>query len=104
MQNTTGGEMNYRAASELLEFINIAPTPFHTVSALKTMLQNAGAQEIALTEIKAPLQAEKLYYTVFGDVCLAAFIPGKNLENGVRIGAAHLDYPVLKIKSAAPSK
>ena len=104
MPNTTGGETKNNAATELLEFINTAPTPFHTVAALKTMLQNAGAQEIALSDIKAPLDAEKLYYTVFGDACLAAFIPGKSLENGVRIGAAHLDYPVLKIKSAAPSK
>lgn len=104
MQNTPGGETKNNAAYELLNFINSAPTPFHAVSALRTMLENAGAQEIALTEIKAPLRAEKLYYTVFGDVCLAAFIPGKNLQNGIRIGAAHLDYPVLKIKSAASSR
>lgn len=104
MPKKVRGTQKKSAASELLDFINQSPTPFHAVSALKAMLLEAGAREIHPAEIKAPLSPGQLYFSVFGDVCLAAFLPGSTLREGLRIGAAHLDYPVLKIKSAVPGK
>lgn len=91
------------AADKLIEFINASPTPMHAVNELKKLLHDVGASEITPSEIDGSLSADKLYYTVFGGTCIAAFTVGTTLDKGFRIGAAHIDYPVLKIKPS-PSR
>ncbi len=92
-----------KSAQELIDFINNSPTPYKTIDSLKSMLKNAGAKEVKLSEINKDLTTGDLYYTIFGDLCLAAFIKGNDLSDGISIGASHTDHPVLKLKPR-PSK
>ena len=90
--------MANKSAQALIEFINASPTPYKTIDSLKSMLKNAGAKEVKLSEINKDLATCGLYYTTYGDLCLAAFIKGNDISDGIGIGAAHIDHPVLKLK------
>ncbi len=90
--------MQNKIARDLIDFLNSAPTPFATVSELKKRLRAAGGKEISLSEITPNLTDGGLYYTVFGEACIAAFIKGNTLSNGVKIAGAHTDCPGLRIK------
>jgi aspartyl aminopeptidase len=82
----------------LIDFINQAPTPYTTVSALKKMLDEAGGREIKLSEMNGDFHEGGLYYVTFNDLCLGAFIKGSNFNEGIRFVATHTDHPVLKLK------
>ena len=82
---------------DFLDFLNGTPTPCQVLSELENELLNAGGKEITLSEIKSASR-EGYYYINFADSCLAAFYIGKKAKT-LKIGAAHTDYPVLKVKT-----
>jgi len=85
-------------AEDLINFINNSPTPYAGINELKARLDAAGAKEVCLSDITPELADGGLYYTVSGDSCIAAFIKGNCVTDGINIAAAHIDFPVLKIK------
>lgn len=92
--------MDKRQASDaLIKFLNSAPTPFHSVAALKEMLENAGAKE--LCERKSwKLEKGGLYYFVKDATLLCAFKIGQaDLQStGFHMAGAHHDAPGFRIK------
>lgn len=83
---------------ELLDFIKKAPTAFHAVEEMRSMLKEAGAEE--LFECSPwNLAYGKTYFVVRNDSALIAFrIPEKS--RGYRVFAAHGDSPTFKLKEA----
>lgn len=81
----------------LTEFIKKAVSPYHTVLAGKEMLDSAGFEQL---DIAKPWRLKKggKYYVIPFKSELFAFIVG---EKGLRIAAAHTDFPCPHIKPRA---
>jgi len=80
-----------------LSFLDNTPTPYLVLEELKTSLIESGAEVITISDIDKVLPG-KMYVVTHNDLCLAGFcVPAK--ATGIRIAAAHTDYPVLKIKT-----
>lgn len=93
--------------SVLKDFLDQSPTPFHAAESISSELEKSGYTR--LDERKSwNLETGRGYYLVRDDRSVTAFIPGRlpPAESGFRIAAAHLDSPLLKIKTeaAAPDK
>lgn len=91
--------------SELVNFINRSPSPFHAVKTSVQMLKEAGG--VALQEQDTwNLKPGALYYLTRNDSSLAAFKTPPNWKNKISFSiiAAHTDSPCLKLKphSKAP--
>lgn len=86
----------------LLNYINHAPTPYHSVSYLSAMLNEVGAVRLIEQEPWGDILPGILYYFVRNDSALVAFRLGDRspVENGWRISIAHHDAPGFRIKPA----
>lgn len=90
----------FSAVADLHEFINAGPTPWHNAAQLTTRLKAAGF--VLLTEEDEwVLEEGKSYCVVRHGAPVAAFhFNGQDslLNAGLRIAAAHIDSPGLRIK------
>ena len=96
MQNQ---QARHNQAQDLLNFIDISPSPWHAVDSVVNRLMAAGYQ--ALLETKTwQLEAGKSYYVVRGGASIIAFTLGKTelTQSGFRIVGAHTDSPSLRLK------
>lgn len=85
--------------SELLDFLNASPTPFHAVTKMKSQLLDAGFIELLESEEWA-VESNHSYFVTRNDSSIIAFHSGENsaFENGWRMVGAHTDSPCLKVK------
>lgn len=87
---------------DLKDFLDQSPTPFHAAELISSALDNSGYERL---DERNPwnLEAGKGYYLKRDDRSVTAFIPGRlaPAESGFRIAAAHLDSPLLKLKTEA---
>jgi aspartyl aminopeptidase len=91
-------------AEDLINFINVSPTAFHSVLEIEARLKKSGFRSLNETG-KWKLEKGGRYYVVRNNSSLAAFIPGKKdvWESGFKIAGAHTDSPSLKIKNEGAS-
>lgn len=83
---------------QLLSFLNASPGPFHAVSAMASMLDEAGFTHL---EESASWKLEPgKYYATRNGSSIVAFIKGtEDTETtGIRMVGAHTDSPCLKVK------
>ncbi len=86
-------------AQSLIDYINSSPTPFQSVDYLKSLLDDAGAEQL-YENMAWSLDKSKLYYLIKDASQLIAFRIGRRPieEVGFRIAAAHHDSPGFRIK------
>jgi aspartyl aminopeptidase len=89
-----------RKASDLIDFINQSPTPYHAVEETIARLKKAGFS--SLDEGREwDLKANGKYYVVRNGASIAAFVLGRHAPDkgvGFHIVGAHTDSPCLKLK------
>jgi aspartyl aminopeptidase len=89
------------AANGFLKFVNDSPTPFHAVQSAKTLLNDAGFQEIKEKDSWASTcKPGGKYYLTRNTTTLVAFAIGKKWTpgNSISMIGAHTDSPVLRVK------
>ena len=84
----------------LLQFIEESVSPFHSVEAGARFLAANGFAELLLDEVWKLKKGGRYYMRVYGS-SLIAFAVGRNPRSGLRIAAAHTDFPCLRVKPAA---
>ncbi len=87
--------------TELLDFIQQSPTPFHAVQNMVNTLENAGFQRLdeQAAWFKQENQVQGRYFVTRNDSSIIAFdIKQPLLEQGIRMVGAHTDSPCLKVK------
>lgn len=86
-------------AKELIDFINKATTPYHTVEEGKKLLDEAKFTQLNVRD-EWDLQPGENYYVTPFATSLFAFTIGDDWEVGqnIRIGAAHTDSPGFRVK------
>lgn len=93
--------------SNLKDFLDQSPTSFHAAQLISSELDKSGYERLDERNTWN-LVSGKGYYLVRDGRSVTAFVPGRQApaESGFRIAAAHLDSPLLKIKTeaAAPDK
>lgn len=91
-------------AEDLIEFLRVSPTAFHTVLEIETRIKKSGFRKLDESEKWCLVPGEK-YYVVRNDSSLIAFIQGRKevSECGFKIIGAHTDSPSLKIKNRGAS-
>lgn len=90
--------MSHDAVDNLLTFISRCTSPYHTVAAAKALLDEAGFTALSPEEAPWHLQANRAYYVPVYGSSLIAFRTGRDIRRQLRIGAAHTDFPCLRIK------
>ena len=89
------------AADKLLDFIAGSPSSFHAAAGAKQRLLDAGFTELLPAQSNWQLQAGGRYIFAPYDSMLLAFSLGeKPAAGGLRIAAAHTDFPCFKLKPA----
>ncbi len=91
--------------SDLLSFIAQSPSAFHVVKASEDMLHSAGFLPLMWGK-PWQLERDKCYYVkVFGSA-MFAFRVGKSGrgKRGIRMAAAHTDFPGFRVKPIASMK
>lgn len=89
-------------AQDLLNFIDVSPSPWHAVNTVENLLTKAGFT--ALNEAHAwRLETGKSYFVTRGGASIIAFTIGKQAlaDTGFRIVGAHTDSPGLRLKPHA---
>jgi len=89
-------------AQDLLNFIDVSPSPWHAVNTVEKLLSKAGFT--ALNEAHAwRLETGKSYFVTRGGASIIAFTIGKQAltDSGFRIVGAHTDSPGLRLKPHA---
>lgn len=88
--------------TELLDFLETSPTPFHATQELCARLKAAGFTELNEADTWT-LEKGKKYYLTRNDSSLIAFVYGTDdiNETGVAMVGAHTDSPCLKLKPNA---
>ena len=86
-------------AQDLLNFIDISPSPWHAVNSVETSLIAADYKQLHESEAWQ-LKAGEHYYVVRGGSSIIAFAIGQNdlTKSGMRIIGAHTDSPSLRLK------
>ncbi|HEY0843622.1 M18 family aminopeptidase [Methylotenera sp.] len=89
-------------AKDLLNFIDLSPSPWHAVEQIEQQLLNAGFSKLDETQAWQ-LSTGKRYFVVRGGSSIIAFTLGsKPLANtGFRMVGAHTDSPSLRLKPKA---
>jgi aspartyl aminopeptidase len=87
--------------TDLLEFIQESPTPFHAVENMVNKLRDNGYAELKEADQWSLLPGQNYYVTRNGS-SIIAFRYGTNdtVKTGIRMVGAHTDSPCLKIKPA----
>lgn len=89
-----------QAALRLLDFTERGVSPYHVVQESQRILRENGFTELLLQEKWKLEQGKKYYVNIYGTTCVAFRInPGFEKGQGIRIAAAHTDWPCLRIKS-----
>ncbi len=83
----------------LLDFIAKAPSAFHAVEQSALRLKEAGFIELEWGEAWKLKRGARYFVRVFGSA-LVAFCAGRK-RRGLRIAAAHTDFPGFRVKPAA---
>ena len=85
---------------ELLTFLAEAPSPYHTARAGEALLASAGFSPLVWGKpwLLAP---GGRYYTKAFSSSLLAFTVGSKKQRGLRIAAAHTDFPGFRVKTSA---
>jgi len=86
-------------AQDLLDFIDVSPSPWHAVQTCETRLTAAGFQRLDEME-RWSLTAGDRRYVVRGGSSIIAFIVGSQpaATTGLRLIGAHTDSPGLRLK------
>ncbi len=88
------------AAYRLLEFTGKGVSPYHVVQESQRILRENGFTELSLGEKWSLERGGKYYVNIYGTTCIAFRInSGFEKGQGIRIAAAHTDWPCLRIKS-----
>ena len=92
-----------KCVSELLNFIDESPSPWHATHSVKKQLLAHNFQELKETEPWI-LEKNERYYLIRDDSSIIAFIVGSKplAETGYKIIGAHTDSPSLRIKPKSP--
>lgn len=92
----------HNTIDNLLTILQKGVTPFHVVQQAKEQLEGAGFEEVSMTE-EWSLKRGGRYYTIHHGTTLIAFTVGENTvcEKGMRLAAAHTDFPSFRIKPNA---
>lgn len=86
--------------TQLVDFLNSSPTPFHAVKSMSSALESAGFEYLNETECWQ-LEAGKGYFTTRNGSSIIAWrqpIESYGFERGLRLTGAHTDSPCLKVK------
>ena len=83
----------------LLSFIKTSPSPYHTVLSSKAILEKSGFTELK-EEKDWKLKPNGKYFVTVFDSCLLAFRTGKKGTRGLKLAAAHTDFPSFRLKPA----
>jgi len=88
--------------TELLQFLQQSPTPFHAVANMAAELDEAGFQRLDSSK-EWSLAKNSRYYALRNDSAIVAFKTGVAdlADAGFRIAGAHTDSPCLKVKPHA---
>ena len=89
-----------QTTKELLNLIHKSTSPYHTVAASRDLLLANGFAELSLAEDWTLAPDGKYFVTCF-DSSLFAFRTGKAGSRGLKIAAAHTDFPCFRLKPAA---
>ena len=93
--------METNIISELITFIEHAPTAFHAVAELKEILKQEGFEELKESE-KWKVKPGKRYYVTRNNSSIIAVKAGKELDNySFHVTASHSDSPAFKLKENA---
>jgi len=89
-------------AQDLLDFIDVSPSPWHAVHSVEQRLLKQGFTRLEESQ-KWQLASGKRYFVVRGGASIIAFTIGSQplAENGFRIVGAHTDSPGLRLKPQA---
>jgi aspartyl aminopeptidase len=89
-------------AQDLLDFIDVSPSPWHAVHTVEQRLLKQGFTRIEESN-SWQLVAGKSYFVVRGGASIIAFTVGKQAltDTGFRIIGAHTDSPDLRLKPQA---
>ena len=85
---------------ELLAFITQAPSPYHTARAGELLLAGAGFSPLVWGKPWLLAPGGRYYTKAFGSALLA-FTVGAKEQRGLRIAAAHTDFPGFRVKTSA---
>ena len=85
--------------TELADFLDASPTPFHAVSSMVTMLESAGFTSLQESD-HWDLSVGGKHYVVRNGSSIIAFIVGSEpmVESGINMVGAHTDSPCLMVK------
>lgn len=88
-----------KEVQQLFDYVSVGTSAFHVVEHSRQVLKAAGFEELKLKDTWA-LEKGGKYFCVPFDTTLYAFTVGADcdLSNGIHIGGAHTDFPVLKVK------
>jgi len=84
---------------QLIGFLNTSPTPWHAVTSMRQMLDDAGFEVLDEKE-EWRLESGKGYYVIRNGSSIVAFRTGRRPvdQAGIRMVGAHTDSPCLKVK------
>ena len=84
---------------KLFDYLSEGVSPFHVIAHTKKVLSDGGFTELCLKDSWELVPGGRYYCSPFATT-LYAFTIGEHpaLSQGIHIGGAHTDYPVLKIK------
>ena len=93
-----------KTAEDLINFIAESPTSYHAAAAIKSILDDAGFEQLS-EESAWKLESGKGYYVERSSSAIAAFITGTgSAASGFSIAGAHTDSPCFKIKNLSETK
>ena len=89
-------------AQDLLDFIDLSPSPWHAVEQVEQQLVSAGFTKLDETNAWQ-LSPGKRYFVVRGGASIIAFTLGNQplANTGFRMVGAHTDSPSLRLKPKA---
>ena len=90
--------MSKEIIKDLLNYLDDSVSMYHSAKFAADKFNNAGFEELHLTE-KWKLEKNGKYYLVVNNSTVIAFVIGENEKSGFRIVGAHTDSPGFKIKS-----
>jgi len=85
------------SAKNLIDFIEKAPSSYHSVLAAISELETAGFSQLELAEPWDVEPGKSYYINVYG-TSLFAFTVGNEPKGRLHMAAAHTDYPCFKLK------
>jgi len=90
----------YPVASQLLDFIDASPSPFHCVATVEKQLETQGFVELNEHE-SWPKPLPECFYVKRNESSIAAFMvpEGAHVSHGFLLAGAHTDSPCLRLKN-----